>query len=69
MCAEPQAECKRSSFHVPIHVLIAPDIEASFITVPLFGFCEVNFHNSAKFIQLYSSKDGISDGSVVMVTS
>jgi len=52
MCAESQAESKLSSFHVPKHVLIAPDIEASFITVPLFGFCEVNFHDSTKFIQL-----------------
>jgi len=34
MCAEPQDELKLSSFHVTKHVLIAPDIEANFVTVP-----------------------------------
>jgi len=34
MCADPQTECKLSSFRVTKHVLIAPDIEANFITVP-----------------------------------
>ena len=38
MCTEPQDECKISSFHVPKHVLIAPDIEENLITVPLLGF-------------------------------
>ena len=34
MCADPQTECKLSSFHVPKHVLIAPGIHANFVTVP-----------------------------------
>jgi len=33
MCAEPQDERKLSSFHVTKHVVIAPDIEAHFITL------------------------------------
>jgi len=52
ICAEPQDERKLSSFHISKHVLITPDIEASFITLPLFGFCKVNFPNSTKFIHL-----------------
>jgi len=69
MCVGPQNERKLSSFHLKKHVLIAPGIEESFITVPFFGFCEVSFPNSTKFISWYSSKDGMWDGSVGMLTN
>jgi len=36
MCAESQDERKLSSYHVLKHVVIAPDIEASFITLLAF---------------------------------
>jgi hypothetical protein len=52
MCAESQDHRKLSSFHVPKHVLIAPDIEANFITLLAFRFCKGYFRNSTRFIQL-----------------